>query len=236
MTDNAQTNPIPHSREAEEAVIGAVLINPDAYYEVAQFLQAEDFYIHRHRFIWEAISRLHENRTLVDFLTLTEELGRIGQLTETGGPAYLTGLINEVPTSLNAVAYARIIEAKAQLREGNKVGAIRLLDSTWKEVLDCWLVRVELGKAYLEDSRSFEAYDQFDKCRNRRGEVTALFVDDIPTLRYLPPLYYFLGRAQEGLGSLQAADSYNTYISIKKTATDKDPLVKDARARLDSLN
>ncbi len=44
---------VPHSQEAEEAVIGAVMINPEAYYDVAQFLQANDFYIHRHQWIWE---------------------------------------------------------------------------------------------------------------------------------------------------------------------------------------
>jgi replicative DNA helicase len=46
---------VPHSRDAEEAVIGSVLINPEAYYDVAQFLKAEDFYIERHRWIWESI-------------------------------------------------------------------------------------------------------------------------------------------------------------------------------------
>jgi len=145
----------------------------------------------------------------------------------------LAKILKEKPES-DPQAYARIIEAKAQVRDGNKVGAIRLLDSTRKDVLDCWLVRYELGKAYLEDGKSFEAYDQFDKCRNRRGEVTALFVDDIPTLRYLPPLYYYLGRAQEGLGSPQAADSYNTFLSIR-AASEKDPLVEDTRERLDAL-
>ena len=50
---------VPQSREAEEAVLGAVLINPEAYYDVAQFLRADDFYIHRHQWIWEAYTRLH---------------------------------------------------------------------------------------------------------------------------------------------------------------------------------
>jgi replicative DNA helicase len=116
MTENPQPVLVPHSREAEEAVIGSILINPDAYYDVAQFLRDEDFYIHRHRFIWEAIIHLHENHTPVDFLTLSEELERVGQLAEIGGPAYLTGLINQVPTSLHAVAYAHIIEQTAVRR------------------------------------------------------------------------------------------------------------------------
>jgi replicative DNA helicase len=105
------SNVIPHNREAEEAVVGAVLINPEVYYDLAQFLQPEDFYIHRHRWIWDAFTRLHEKRTPVDFLTVTEELENAGQLAEIGGPAYLTALVNQVPTSLHAEAYGRMVEA-----------------------------------------------------------------------------------------------------------------------------
>jgi replicative DNA helicase len=112
MTDTSPIS-VPHSREAEEAVIGAVLINPEAYHEVAAFLQVEDFYIHRHRFVWDAITRLHARRSPVDFLTVTEELERVDKLADIGGPAYLTTLINITPTSLHAEAYGRIIEQTA---------------------------------------------------------------------------------------------------------------------------
>lgn len=107
---------VPHSREAEEAVIGAILINPEVYYDVAHFLQNEDFYIHRHKWVWQAFTRLHEQRTPIDFLTVVEELDQHGQLEEVGGPAYLTALINSVPTSLHAEAYARIVEQFAVRR------------------------------------------------------------------------------------------------------------------------
>ncbi|MGB9674056.1 MAG: DnaB-like helicase N-terminal domain-containing protein, partial [Anaerolineales bacterium] len=60
---------IPHHAEAEEAVLGSILINPEAYFDVANFLRAEDFYIHRNRWIWESITHLHETRTPIDFLT-----------------------------------------------------------------------------------------------------------------------------------------------------------------------
>lgn len=114
MTDMQPSTPlIPHSREAEEALLGAVMINPDVYYELAPFLQAEDFYIHRHRFVWQAIVRLHEQRCPVDFLTVSEELQRAGHLEEIGGPAYLTGLLNSTPTSLHAVAYGRLVQENA---------------------------------------------------------------------------------------------------------------------------
>jgi len=116
MADNPQRKPVPYSREAEEAVLGAILINPDSYYDVAETLQASDFYIHRHRFIWEAITCLQEKGTPLDFLTLTEELDQSGKLSEIGGSVYLSGLINQVPTSLHAQAYAQIIEQAAVRR------------------------------------------------------------------------------------------------------------------------
>jgi len=107
---------VPHSREAEEAVLGAVLINPESYYDVAQFLREDDFYIHRNRWVWQAFTHLHEQRSPIDYLTVTEELDRKGQLAEIGGPAYLTALINNVPTSLHAEAYGRVVEETAVRR------------------------------------------------------------------------------------------------------------------------
>jgi replicative DNA helicase len=66
----------PHSREAEEAVLGAVLINPEAYYDIAQFLQPDDFFIVRNRWIWETFTRLHETRAPIDFLTVANSLNK----------------------------------------------------------------------------------------------------------------------------------------------------------------
>src|SRR5450759_275581 len=115
-TSTLEAPVVPHSREAEEAVIGSVLINPEAYYDVAQFIQPDDFYIIRNRWIWEAFIRLHERRNPIDILTISEELDQSGQLAEVGGAAYLTALINQVPSSLNAEAYSHIIEDNAVRR------------------------------------------------------------------------------------------------------------------------
>jgi len=104
------TQIVPHNSEAEEAVLGSILVNPESYYDVAQFLRSDDFYIHRNRWVWDTFVRLHEQRMPVDVLTVTDELEQAGQLAEIGGPAYLTSLINNVPTSLHAEAYGRIVE------------------------------------------------------------------------------------------------------------------------------
>jgi replicative DNA helicase len=120
--------PIPHSLEAEEAAIGSVLINPDAYFDLAVFLKAGDFYIHRHRFIWEVFARLHASRKPVDLLTVSDELERDGKLAEVGGSAYLTSLVNQVPTSLNAEAYGRIVQEHSTRRKlisaANKIASL----------------------------------------------------------------------------------------------------------------
>jgi replicative DNA helicase len=127
----------PHNREAEEAVIGAVLINPEVYYDLAQFLQPEDFYIHRLRWIWEAFTHLHERRVPFDLLTVTEELGSQGQLEETGGAAFLTALLNQVPTTLHAEAYGRMVESasirRRMLAAANQIATLAYNE---REVID----------------------------------------------------------------------------------------------------
>ena len=108
---------IPHSREAEEAVVGAVLINPEVYSELAPFLAPGDFYIQRHKWIWEAFARMLEHKTRIDIVTLAEELQPGGRLDEIGGRAFLTALTNQAPTSLNARDYANIVKDRAIRRK-----------------------------------------------------------------------------------------------------------------------
>jgi replicative DNA helicase len=106
----------PHNREAEEALLGAVMINPAAFYEVAAFLTPSDFFIHRNGWIWEAFQRLVDRHQPIDALTVTEELERRNRLEEAGGAAYLAALMGNVPTSLHAEAYGRIVEEQAVRR------------------------------------------------------------------------------------------------------------------------
>jgi len=114
--DGRQAQPVPHNREAEEAVLGSVLVNTEVYYDVAHFLSAEDFFLHRNRWIWEAFTSLQEQRLPIDILTVSEELERQGRLQDAGGPAYLTTLISNVPSSVHAEAYGRMVEEAATRR------------------------------------------------------------------------------------------------------------------------
>lgn len=106
----------PNNVEAEEALLGSLLIDPDAIFEVASFLKPEAFYREQNRWIYQAILDLSERREPVDLITLTDELRRREQLAELGGEATIISLINTVPTSINARSYGQIIEAAALRR------------------------------------------------------------------------------------------------------------------------
>ena len=106
----------PQNIEAEEAVLGALLIDPDAIIRVATIVRPEDFYREKHGWIYDTVLILHERREPIDFLTVCDELDRRGQLDEVGGAAFITTLINAVPTSIHAEHYARIVERTATRR------------------------------------------------------------------------------------------------------------------------
>jgi replicative DNA helicase len=106
----------PHSIEAEEAVLGSVLIDPEAIYRVSSFLKSDDFYIVKNQWVWDACMSLHERREPTDFVTITRELATRNQLDELGGPAYISHLINVVPTAIHAEGYGHIVERTALRR------------------------------------------------------------------------------------------------------------------------
>jgi replicative DNA helicase len=107
---------VPHDLEAEEAVLGALLIDPDALFRVMSFLRPEDFYVQKNGWIYKAILALHERREPVDFVTLRNELEAQGLLEEVGGAGYIAQLIDAVPTAIHVEAYGHIVEGAAVRR------------------------------------------------------------------------------------------------------------------------
>lgn len=123
MTDQTQiAQTIPHNAEMEQAALGSIFINV-AELDTALTLDMKptDFYLHRHQWIFEAILALKEANMPVDFMTVGDQLDQAGNLKEIGGPAYLTHLINNVPTSLNAPGYFRRIKEDSERRRMIKV-------------------------------------------------------------------------------------------------------------------
>jgi replicative DNA helicase len=227
------TTTIPHNREAEEAVVGAVLINPEVYYDLAQFLQADDFYIHRHRWIWEAFTRLHEQRIPLDFLTVTEELERAGQLGEIGGPAYLTALLNQVPTSLHAEAYGRMVEAAAirrrMLTAANQIAALaynqqetveNVIEESEKSIFNVSERRLRHDVLPIRQVLS-DYYDHIDELAKRPEDIFGVptgFIDLDRLLTGMQPsdLLIIAGRPGQGKSGFLLSVAKNAALLHKK--------------------
>jgi replicative DNA helicase len=118
MTQTARTAErlLPQNIEAECGVLGSIIIDPEALVLVADFLRAEDFYRDAHRQIYEVMLHLYTQQRAADFITICDVLASQSKLEEVGGASYITSLVNQVPTSGNALYYARIVERTATLR------------------------------------------------------------------------------------------------------------------------
>ncbi len=106
----------PHSLEAEESVIGGILIDTEAFDKIADLVGAGDFYVERHARIFTAMIQLTEQTRPIDAITVTDRLKQSGELQRVGGSAYLIEMAEKVVTAANIEHYARIIHDKAMLR------------------------------------------------------------------------------------------------------------------------
>ena len=116
MADAVAERTLPHNLEAERSVLGAILLHNDTFNQVAEIIDAGDFFRDAHRRIFDKMVKLSERNDAIDLITLKDELGRSGEIDEVGGPAYITALVDGVPRSANVEHYARIIKEKATLR------------------------------------------------------------------------------------------------------------------------
>jgi replicative DNA helicase len=106
----------PHSEEAETSLLGALLLDTEAYIEVSPLVRSDDFYKEAHRRIFAAMASIAERKEAIDVVTVSEQLQGEGALNAVGGLSYLAGLSSQVPTAANATYYANIIKKKATLR------------------------------------------------------------------------------------------------------------------------
>jgi len=118
----SRLNAPPHSLEAEESVLGAVLLSTDAANVALEKLHAEDFYVPAHQSIFEAITALFDSSQPIDAVTVSESLRRLGALEQSGGPGRLAELLAAVPTASNIEHYAGIVEEHALRRRLQRVG------------------------------------------------------------------------------------------------------------------
>jgi replicative DNA helicase len=119
---------LPHDVEAEEALLGSLLIDPDAILKVVTFLKSNDFYDETHASVYEACANLYQRGDAINQITVAHELNRLERLERIGGAAFLSYLIGTVPTSVHAEYYGHIVERMSVMRRlinaGSRIAAI----------------------------------------------------------------------------------------------------------------
>ena len=129
-------------------------------------------------------------------------------------------------------SYAALLEGEAALMDDNpRVAIDRFTAAT--QAADSWLARFGLGRAYLAGGAFAEADSEFDICLRRRGEATAVLLDDVASYRFFAPTLYYKARVQEGLLSPAATATYREFLALKQNG-DEQGLVADARRRLEA--
>ena len=152
-------------------------------------------------------------------------------LAEAGETAKAEALESSLASEVQAEpqAYAKALEGNMALRKGDPRGAIKALTEA-TALLDTWIGRFDLGRAYLEAGMFPQADSEFDRCIKRRGEALSLFLDEEPTFGFFPDVYYYQGRVRESLKSVSSAESYRTYLGIRGTSRE-DRLLPEIRKR-----
>jgi len=133
----------PHSEDAERSVLGSILIDKDVFFKVSEFLKSEDFYSKAHQEIFAAMQALYQADAPIDVVTVCESLQRRKTLDACGGRSYIADLSSEVPTTANAVQYAKIITEKSIYRQLIKAGS-EIVETSFEEKQDS---RVVLDKS-----------------------------------------------------------------------------------------
>lgn len=222
----------PQNIEAEQSVLGSLLIDREAIVKVAPFLRPEDFYREAHGQIYAAIMDLHERREPADFVTLSDELERRGKLEAVGGAAYLTSLINAVPTSIHVEHYAHIVERTAILR-GLIQAAGKIAGLAYEEAEDVDVVVDRAEQILFEVSQQrtargltpikrilTEYYDRIEYLHQHQGEMVGLptgFIDLDKLLGGLQrsDLIIVAGRPGMGKSSLGMTIAHNAGLKSK---------------------
>ncbi len=167
---------LPYSVEAEQAVLGSIIIDPKCLNDVATSIKAEYFYIPQHREIYATLAEMYELSQTIDFISLLEKLKRDGVYDEAGGKAYLTQLVQTVPSAANVLTYVAIVRERYTARSlmtaaqdiikdinDNALDSGRLLDSAEQRIYEIRQGREVTGLTHIKSVIENETYDRLSK-------------------------------------------------------------------------
>jgi replicative DNA helicase len=239
----------PQNLDAEQSVLGAMLIDKEAVPRAIEFVRPQDFYRDAHKHVFEAMIDLTERGEAIDLITVTEELRQKGVLDQAGGAAYVAGLANMVPTAANVEYYARIVGEKAMLRmlisvssriaamgyEGNEE-IDTLLDRAEQMIFEITQRKAGTGFAAIK-AILMDTFERIEYLHNNKGQITGVnsgFVDlDRYTSGFQPSdLIIVAARPSMGKTALctnfcqNAAVRHNLPVAIFSLEMSKDQLVQ----------
>lgn len=221
----------PHSVEAEQAVLGCMLLDSDVIPTVTELIRSSDFYREDHREICEAITDIVEQAGPVDIITVSEQLQRRGTLEKAGGMDYLASITSAVPTTANARHYAKIVEGKSLLRKLIKAAqeiagmsyeaadeAEFVLDRAEKSIFDIIERRSTQGFAHIKDVL-LEAFIRLEELYNSKSPITGVptgFTDLDMKTAGLQNSDLVLIAARPGMGKTALALNIAQYAAVQK--------------------
>lgn len=183
---NEMDRVMPHNEEAEQSVIGAIFLEPQALVIASEVLVPEDFYNAAHKLIFETMLTLNDQRTAIDTVTVAEELSNKNMLDDVGGIMYITEIASAVPTAANVAFYASIVAEKSVLRRLIRT-ATKIVEDGYTREDEVTELLGEAEKQIMEvasrkNSSDFkhikgvlvETYDHVEQLQNRQGDITGI--------------------------------------------------------------
>ena len=221
----------PHSIEAEQAVLGCMLLDSEVIPAVTELIKSSDFYRDDHREICEAIIDIVEKAGPVDIITVSEQLQHRGTLEAVGGLDYLASITSAVPTTANARHYAKIVEEKSLLRKlikatseisnmcyGASEEAAYVLDKAEKSIFDILEKRTSQGFSHIKDVL-LDTFNRLEELYNNKSYITGIptgFTDLDYKTSGLQNSDLILIAARPGMGKTAMALNIAQYAAVHK--------------------
>lgn len=224
---------IPKNIEAEEAVLGSILINQETIYGVSELLDIEDFYRKSHRTIFKVMLDLNTTKKAIDIITLTDYLTHISKLEEVGGIAFITSLANKVPSTANLKHYINIVKEKSMLRnivhiaeymenmgyDSESIDTPKTVLDKAEQLLSKLTKKLVTTKVNNIKEQTLNAYVDIENIINYKGELLGLEtgLQDLDSfLQGLKNSDFMILAARPSMGKTAFALNIASYLSIKK--------------------